>query len=104
MALYRHSIKFQDDNAADSVVDPDYQDHLTGVPAAIVPKGGGEIYRGVLLQAQTTNVIECRYISGLLPNMIIIDEFTKTNYTINKMLNVGGRNREWMIEAIEVVV
>jgi len=103
MALYRQLIKFKNDVSEDGTLDPNYSDFFTDIPASIVPKGGGEIYRGVQLQAQTTNVIECRYIDGLLPNMIIEDQ-NKVSYSINRMLDSNGRQREWMIEAIQVVV
>ena len=104
MALYRHTVSFLEDISPDGTLDPEYSSHFAAIPASIVPKSGGEVYRGVQIQAETTNVIECRYIAGLKPNMIIRDSVTNQDYLIRSMLDVQGRQREWLIQATEVVV
>ena len=102
--LYRQNINFLEDVSPDGTIDPEYQPYALGIPAAIVPKSGGEVYRGVQLQAQTNNVIEMRWIDGLLPNMTIQNVATNQTYLITRMIDVNGRQREWLIEATEVVV
>ena len=102
--LYRHYMKIQADTSADGTLDPVYADWMVNIPCAITPKSGGEVYRGQQLQAETTNVIECRYIKGIMPNMVIINQITGQEYLIRRCIDDKGRQREWIIEATEVVV
>ena len=100
----RHRVTIKHDTAPDSVVDPSYAVLMAGVPCNVVPVSGGEKYRGKQLQAETNIVIETRYYSGWLPNMIAVNEQTAAQYLISRMIPRDGREREILIEAVEVTI
>jgi len=102
--IFKHRIDIKSDTSADGEVDPSYTTLLEDLPCTVVPVNGGEVYRGKQLQAETTIVIETRFYSGILPNMIAVNDLSGSEYLIRKVLKANGRERFLMIEAREVVV
>lgn len=100
----RHRVNLQSDGSTDDTIDPSYSNTWKNVPCNIVTVTGGERYRGRQLQAETTNVIEMRYLDNILPNMIAVDSVDSTNYTITRVLDKDKRQRFLFLEAVEVVV
>ena len=101
---YIDTVKFVADSSADSVVDPDYTGtaYLDNVPCKIIPRNGLEKYRGIQLEATTNHMIETRFYSGLLPNMVAINKLDDTQYLISYLHNIQGLGRELIIEVTEV--
>lgn len=95
---------FKQDTSADGAEDPSYTDYLANVPCDIKPVTGGERYLGKQMQAETTVAILTRYYDGLLPNMRAVNDVTADIYEINRMIDVDGRQRKWLIECTEVIV
>ena len=100
----RHRVTIKSDSSTDSELDPTYTTFMAGIPCDIVPTTGGEKYRGKQLQAETQYVIETRFYTGFLPNMIAVNEMTDDEYTINRIIDDRGRSRLLLMEATEVVV
>lgn len=93
------------DSKPDTVEDPDYDvTFLAAIPCNIIPKTGGEKYRGHQLEATTTAVIECRWFDGLLPTMIAVNDHTGEIFNIRATIDVNGEQREWLIQATKVEV
>jgi len=100
----RHNITFKQDTSADGAEDPTYTEFLCNVPCDIKPVTGGERYLGKQLQAETTLVILTRYYEGLTPQMQAVNDVTGSVYHLSRLIDVDGRQRQYLIEATEVIV
>ena len=105
MTALRHRVKFVADSSADGVVDPDYTGtaFLSNVPCLIVPVRGLEKYRGRQIEATIDVVIETRFYSGILPNMVAVNELDSTQYLIKSVVP-DPMKRQIMIQCTEFVV
>jgi len=103
--MFRHQMTIKADASTDDTVDPDYSTVMMAkIPCNIIPKGGGEKHRGKQLEATTQAVIECRYIAGLKPNMIAVNDYTGETWFISNLRDLDGEQREWMIQATKLEV
>lgn len=99
----RHRITIKHDTADAGETEPNYQTLLCGIPCNVVPVRGGERFHGAQVNAETTLVIETRFNSKITPLMIAVNEETKAEYQISRILPIHGRRRMVLIEATEVV-
>ena len=99
----RDRVRFMIDSTLDGNADPIYDEKFVGrIPCAIHDKTGGERFRGRQLQAETTVVIEMRWIPGLKPTMQAVNEVTGATYSINRILREDARNQYVLIEGLEL--
>ena len=101
--MRRHTVDFLQDTANNEDLDPTYGTFFAGMPCDIIDKGGREVFRGNQLQAETTHLIQCRYVAGLKPNMVAKNVVTEEVYLITKIIDATGRDRYLIIEAIQEV-
>lgn len=102
MAPYRHQVKFQVDSTPDGTLEPVYVDYVEHIPCDIIPRGGGETFRGLQLEATTTTVIETRFNPNYVPTMIAVNELTGAQYLISRILQQDGRDRVQIMECTQV--
>ena len=98
---YRHQIRILHDVAPDGTSDPDYEVLLSAVPCDLKPMGGGEVYRGLQIEATTTSIIETRYNPAITTQMIAENELTGKRYLISRILEQHGRQRVLLIQCTE---
>lgn len=68
---YRDTVTIQQDSSTGGTAEPDYSGAalMSGVPCEIRTIGGDSTYRGRMLEARTTHVVEMQYLSGVTPTM-----------------------------------
>ena len=68
---YRDTVTIQQNSAADGAATPDYTGaaFMSAVPCQITSRGGNESYRGRVLEAHLTHIVESQWIDGVLPSM-----------------------------------
>ena len=68
---YRDTVTIQQDSSAGGTAEPDYSGAalIDGVPCKITTIGGDTTYRGRMLEARTSHVVEMQYYAGITPTM-----------------------------------
>jgi len=67
---YRDTVTIQTQDAADGTAVPSFgTNFMTGVPCQVNSRGGNETYRGRMLEAHLTHIVEMNYLDGVLPSM-----------------------------------
>ena len=68
---YRDTVTIEQDSSANGTAEPDYTGAplMSAVPCEIRTIGGDTSYRGRMLEARTTHVVECQWIDGVTPTM-----------------------------------
>jgi len=79
---------------------PKYENWKT-VWANVEPMVGREYQESQKLQAETSYRITIRYLAGLHPNMRVM--FRGRAFEVQSILNIGERNEELLLVAIEKV-
>jgi len=69
--VYRDTVTIQQNSAADGSPVPDYSGaaFMSSVPCRITSRGGNESYRGRVLDASLTHIVEMQFIADVLPSM-----------------------------------
>jgi hypothetical protein len=64
---YRDTVTIRPDSSAGGTGEPDYSGSatITGMPCKITTIGGDTTYRGRMLEARTSHVVEMQYIAGV---------------------------------------
>jgi hypothetical protein len=64
-------VTIERDKSANGTAEPDYsgEPFMAGLPCRITTIGGDTTYRGRMLEARTTHVVECQWIDGVTPTM-----------------------------------
>jgi len=71
------------------------------VYASITPLAGKEYFASKQLNAEVSHKIECRYLSGVLPNMRIL--YGARVFNIESVINIREANKTLQIMAVEVI-
>jgi hypothetical protein len=71
MSAYRDTVTIQQDSSANGSAEPNYSGtaFMESVPCKIQTIGGDTSYRGRMLEARTSHVVELQHISGVTPTM-----------------------------------
>jgi len=69
--------------------------------ASITPLAGKEYFASKQVNAKVSHKIECRFISGVLPNMRIV--YGTRIFNIESVINIREVNKTLQIMAVEVI-
>lgn len=107
---YRDMVTIQQDSSLGGAPVPDYSGSalMAAVPCSVTARGGNEAYRGRMLEAHVTHIVECQYIEGVTPTMRL---YVTGGIHSGKYLNVeyanvfegGGRARKLELHCVENV-
>lgn len=103
MKRFRHHIKLQHNTGPAGDNDPTYTDFATGIDCSIMNVGGTERISGRQVQAETTVVIDLRFLENVDPSMRAINEHTLAEYAIVAAYDPDNMLRMMRIEAREVL-
>lgn len=99
----RHRVIVQRDVAEIGAESKQYDDYLKNQPANVTDVAGGQMFRGKQLESTTTHAVEMRFDARIKPDMVIIDHMSRT-LTINSILDFDGRQRDMILQCVELVV
>lgn len=106
--MYRDTVTIQQDSSTTNV--PDYTGAalMSSVPCKITCIGGDSTYRGRMLEASLSHVVEMQYVSGVTPTMRLsvtggIHSGSILNISSVRVVENKGRARKLEIYAAEQV-
>jgi hypothetical protein len=99
--MYRDTVTIRQDSSPAGSPVPDYsgEPFMTGVPCKITTIGGDSTYRGRMLEASVSHVVEMQYITGITPTMQLgvtggIHTGADLNITSPRIVEAKGRARK----------
>lgn len=105
---YRDRITIQTDtsDAGESVPEYGVTNLATGVPCKIQTIGGDSTYRGRMLEASVSHVVEMQWITGVTPTMRLlvtagVHNGAALNITSSRVIENRGRARKLEIYATQ---
>lgn len=110
MRGYRDTVTIQNMTAAGGDAVPEYDSNLmAGVPCKIFTRGGDETYKGRILEAHLTHVVEMQWIDGIKPGQrlyvtggIHVGRYLNVQYVRPLEGNGRARKAELQCQSTEV--
>ena len=108
---YRDTVTIQQNNAADGSPTPDFSGSafMAAVPCCVTSRGGNEQYRGRMLEAHLTHIVEMNWLDSVLPSMRL---YVTAGIHAGRYLNIvyaqpiegNGRNRKLELQCVSLEV